>query len=1421
MFNKIIQFSIHNKWLVMAAVGLLIGAGIYSVRNISVDAVPDITNNQVQLVTRSPQLAPQEVEQYVTYPLEISLNNLPGVQEIRSISRYGLSVITVVFDEDIPILDARQLVKEQSDMASGDIPEGMGIPELMPITTGLGEIYQYVLQLKPGYEQAYGPMELRTLQDWVVKRQLSGLEGIIEVSSFGGFLKQYELALDPQKLQAMNITVDEVGRALEQNNENSGGSYVEKDGMAFYIRTRGMMQNASDIENTLILVRDEVPVTLGLLGKVRMGHPRRYGAMSMDGNGDVVGGITLMLKDANSMKTLEEVKKRMERVQQSLPPGIEIYPYLDRSVLVGKTIKTVIKNLAEGGIIVILVLIALLGNLRAGLIVASIIPLSMLFALILMNLFGVSANLMSLGAIDFGIVVDGAVIMVEGMLHVLVAGYAGQKIAAAKMDELIVQSSSGIIRSAAFGVLIILVVFVPVLTLSGIEGKMFRPMAQTVGFAITGALLLSLTYVPVVSSWLLRTGRGSSAFSNRLIGRLQAWYKPALGRALQRPLLTMMLAFTLFIGSIGVFLRMGSEFIPTLEEGDLAMQLSVRPGSSLAQSLSTCGEAERILLREFPEVKHVVSKIGTAEVPTDPMSIEDADVMIILKEKDEWVSADNREDLVEKMKNSLAHLDASIEFTQPIQLRFNELISGAKTDLAVKIFGENPKLLRTYAVKAAALLKSIEGAADVKVETTDGLQQWQVVYDRQRMKRYGVSIQAANEVVRTAYAGMELGQIFEDERKFDLVMRFAPSWQTRPDLRMLHVRAANGQLIPLSELASIEQQTGPSQISREDAKRRIGIGVNVRERDIASFVNDSRSLLSEKLNLPPGYYVVYGGQFESLENARRRLAIAVPIALILILLLLYSAFGSMKQAVMVFSAVPLSAIGGILALYLRGMPFSISAGIGFIALFGVAVLNGIVLVNQLNELKQKEYTSFGELVVKGALSRLRPVLITAAVASLGFLPMALSTGSGAEVQKPLATVVIGGLITSTLLTLLVLPAIYYRFEKKSFKAAAMIVLLLALFVPDANAQESIKLTREKAEQMLENNLMIKSRALEMNIIQQQQKAQWSLGSTQFEYQYGQINFEGKDQYLSLSQSIPNPLKMKKGSNALQAELQYTKAGNHLYKRQLLRDLRLQYDAWLFYFENIRVLDSSLFWIDKAVKHGELMREEGLLNPTELLPLKSLQTTYLQRRMAMQQKWYEAELTLKLMLAVSAPISTNDHFKVLEAASIFGDSISNTIQSFYQEGTLLFEKQLEKERSNLLPDFQLGYFQQSLNLSPGFSGWFAGLEIPILQRANYKQIKVVQLQAEQFSLQKEQELLEAQLQIDQLKQRIAQLIPFLTTSNNDRMAGFLLLQLQEGLISTTEASVLLAQHANNQLDHLELIFMHNQNLIQLEYHVQTK
>jgi len=1036
MIDKIISFSINNKLIVVLLVLGLIAWGGYSITQLSVDAVPDITDNQVQVITITPALAAQEVERLITFPIEMTMASIPDIEEIRSFSRFGLSVVTVVFKEKTDIYWARQQISERLVEAEKQIPEGIGTPAMGPITTGLGEIYQYVVHAKEGYEDQYSAMDLRTIQDWIIRRQLIGTPGVADVSSFGGYLKQYEVAIKPELLRSMDLTISDVFTALEQNNQNTGGAYIDKRPNAYFIRSEGMVSSLDDI-GAIVVKNDEdgTPVLIRDVAKVQFGHAVRYGASTRGGK-EVVSAIVMMLKGENSAKVIKNVKERIEQIEKTLPEGVVIEPFLDRTKLVNKAIGTVTKNLTEGALIVVLVLVLLLGNFRAGFIVASVIPLSMLFAFSMMNLFGVSANLMSLGAIDFGLIVDGAVIIVEGVVQRIVMSkniYGGVKeLSNEQMNSQVHEASKRMMSSAVFGQIIILIVYLPILALVGIEGKMFGPMAQTVSFAILGALILSLTYVPVMSFlFLSKKTEHKENISDKIIDFIRKLYNPLIHFALRRKFTVLLSALFLLASSLVVFVNMGGEFIPTLEEGDFAVETRVMTGSSLFETIEASHKASAILLENFPEVKEVVGKIGSGEIPTDPMPIEACDLMVILKDKKEWTSGKTREELANKMSEALSVIPGvSFGFQQPIQMRFNELMTGARQDVVLKIYGEDLDALSEQAAKVGRVVNTVKGTSDLYVEKVTGLPQIVVKFDRDKIAKFGLNIAEINRTIMTAFAGVSAGLVFEGERRFDLVVRLDKSSRKgMSDVATLFINTPSGNQILLDQVANISFKEGPNQIQRDDTKRRITVAFNVRDRDVESIVTEIKQKIEERVSLPVGYYITYGGQFENLERAKERLSAAVPIALAMIFVMLFFAFKSVKQGLLIFTAIPLSAIGGIFALYLRGMPFSISAGVGFIALFGVSVLNGIVLINEFNLLKKDGIKDLHERVLKGTSARLRPVILTAAVASFGFLPMALSTSPGAEVQKPLATVVIGGLITATLLTLIVLPVLYIFFER--------------------------------------------------------------------------------------------------------------------------------------------------------------------------------------------------------------------------------------------------------------------------------------------------------------------------------------------------------------------------------------------------------
>lgn len=1036
MFDKLVKYSIHNKLVVGIAVSLSMFAGLFSLKSLPIDAVPDITNNQVVVLTLAPTLAAQEVEQYITAPLEMQFVNIQNLEDIRSVSRQGLSVITLVFADDVSIHLARQLASDQIKMASETIPKQFGTPELAPITTGLGEIYQYTLEVSPGFEKKYDLTTQRTIQDWIVKKQLSGIDGVTEISSFGGYVKQYEISVVPERLLQMGVSLKEVFDAVSANNTNTGGSYIEKFDQTYFIRGEGTSSSLEDLGKIVIKTSNGVPILVNSVAVLKFGHAKRFGAMTKNGKGEAVGGIVLMLKGADSEKTIKEVKVRIEKINKTLPAGLKAVPFIDRTKLIDKSIKTVRNNLIEGGLIVVFVLVLLMGSIKAGLIVASVIPITMIITFGLMQLFGISANLMSLGAIDFGLLVDCSVIVVESVLYNIHSNkkYHVDKIEKSVFNDLVYKSSTKVLSAALFGGIIILIVYLPILSLGGIEGKMFKPMAMTVSLALVIAILLSLTYVPAVTSLLLsKEGKKEFKLSQKIIDKMFNTYSPVFQYALKHHTKVLTGAIVVFLISLVLFMRMGGEFIPTLDEGDLAVDFQTPQGSSLNTTIEATTKAQQALMAEFPEIQQIVGRIGASEVPTDPMPPEASDLMINMKDHSEWTSASSTQEMVEKMAAVLEEKvpGNSAEFTQPIEMRFNEMIAGSKSEFAIKIFGNDLEVLNKKAKSVEKILQKIEGTRTVRVERISGRPQINVKYDKQKLAEFGLNIDDLNFILKTSFAGEVAGVFFENEKRFDVVVRLAK--QAADDLehiKNLQIKTGTGALIKFENVAEIGYQNAPSQISREKSNRRIIIGVDIADRDVESYAEEVAQKLESKVTLPSGYYFEYGGSFENLKRAKERLFLAVPAAMVLIFLLLYFSLGSFLQAGLVFSAIPFSAIGGVFALLLRGMPFSISAGVGFIALFGVAVLNGLVLISYFNQSEEKDLM---KRIVDGVSVRFRPVIVTAFVASLGFLPMAISTSAGAEVQKPLATVVIGGLITSTILTLVVLPIIYMIFMKKAEK----------------------------------------------------------------------------------------------------------------------------------------------------------------------------------------------------------------------------------------------------------------------------------------------------------------------------------------------------------------------------------------------------
>lgn len=1439
MLDKIIRFSIKNK-LVIAFMTLALSVwGVWSATKLPVDAVPDITNNQVQIITTAPTLASQEVEQFVTYPIEQTIANLPDLLEMRSISRFGLSVITVVFDDKVDIYFARQLINERLKEAEEQIPESIGTPELAPVSTGLGEIYQYILHPKKGSEHKYSPMDLRTMQDWIVARQLYGTKGVAEVNSFGGLLKQYEVAVDPNRLKALNVSIPEIFDALAKNNQNTGGAYIDKKPNAYFIRGIGLVSSLEDIGKIVIKNTSGIPVLINDVAAVRFGSAIRYGAMTHNGEHEIVGGIVMMLKGSNSAQVVARVKERMETIKKSLPADIEIEPYLDRTSLVKRAISTVERNLVEGALIVIFVLVLFLGNLRAGLIVASAIPLAMLFALGMMNVFGVSANLMSLGAIDFGLIVDGAVIIVEATLHHLGIRKLSRKLTQSEMDDEVYESASKIRNSAAFGEIIILIVYIPILTLVGIEGKMFRPMAQTVGFAILGALVLSLTYIPMMCALFLpKIVTHKRNLSDRMMEFFHRMYTPVIQWAIKAKYVVVGVSVALLAVTLLVFSRMGGEFIPQLQEGDYAFHCILPQGSSLSQSIETSMQASRIL-RQFPEVKEVVGKTGSAEVPTDPMPPEASDLIIVLKDKKHWTTTKDYNELARLMLEKLEAIPGVFfEANQPIQMRFNELMTGVRQDVAVKVFGENIDTLSALASRVSSLIQSVQGVTEPQVERTAGLPQITITYDRGRIASYGLNVVDINRMVSTAFAGESAGAVFENERKFDLVVRLdSANRNSIEDVANLYIPTNDGNQIPLSQVAAVAFKEGPAQVSREDAKRRIVIGFNVKDRDVQSVVSDIQAKLNKQLVLPTGYYITYGGTFENLEQASARLRIAVPAALLLIFALLYFTFHSVKQALLIFTAIPLSAIGGVFALLLRGMPFSISAGVGFIALFGVAVLNGIVLIGTFNQLARDGVNDVVQRVLEGTRIRLRPVLMTATVASLGFLPMALSSGAGAEVQKPLATVVIGGLVTATLLTLVVIPILYILFTGRRNSPSAMIPKAVTIVIGIVLSQTTLAQTPEGAQRLtfnatfdtaLRNSLQLQGSNLQINRSRTLANTWLDLPKTGLFVENEDLNPENPEGVLKigLSQSLDWPGLYKARKTLLQQQVRSTELSQQIRLREIRRDVQTTYYT-LWYLENRQHLWRRLDSIYASLAQAAILR----VRTGESAGLDSIAAKARSREINVQLHLINRDIQtqqeiLKRYLNTTTNILPEQRpLEKIQVALIIDSLNTHPSLMFQRQQIDIAEAEIGVQQQSRMPSLEGRFFSQRLyGITPPYSGFSVSVGVPLFGRASYRnRIRAAQIERNYQQTVLEQERLTlstAYTQALRQLQKDQELLSFYEDTGLNQAEAIIKsanLAYRAGEISFAELSQFLTQAIDIQKSYLDVLHQYNQSAIQLNYY----
>lgn len=1365
MFDAIIRFSIRNKLVIGALVIALIGWGGYSAYQLPIDAVPDITNNQVVVITQTPALAAQEAERFITTPLELAMANLQNVEEIRSVSKLGLSVLTIVFTEETDMLKARQLVSEQLQNAVPDIPADYGRPFLAPITTGLGEIYQYTLVPQAGYEGKYSLSDLRSIQDWIVKRQLAGIPGVIEISSFGGYLKQYEVAVDPNRLRASGVTLTELADAMARNNANTGGSYIERNSQAFFIRGEGAVTNLKDIENTVIRTQNgrdgaPLPIRIGNVATVRFGHAVRFGALTRNGEGEAVGGIVLMLKGADSETTIRGVKERIQRIQTSLPEGIRIVPFIDRTKLIGKTINTVTRNLLEGGLIVVTVLLVLMGSWRAGLIVASVIPLAMLFTLGMMKTLGLSANLMSLGAIDFGLIVDGSIIIVEAVLHhfKLMSERAKERksngagslfcsfpLSQTEMDEAVYESASAIRRSAAFGEIIILTVYLPILTLTGIEGKMFRPMAETVAFAILAALVLSLTYVPMMSALLLpKTVANKQTFSDRLMNWLYRHYEPVVKLALRWRKATILISVAMLAGVVLLFSRLGGEFIPQLDEGDMAIDFRMPSGTSLSATIDATLKAERSLRTHFHEVRQIVARVGASEIPTDPMPVEMCDLMINMKDRSEWTNATDREDMGAKMAAVLEQEvpGSSAEMTQPIQMRFNEMMTGVKSDIVVKIFGDDLQTLFNRATTCGRLIERVPGVAGVRVEQTVGLPQINVQYDRAKLAQYGVSVGEVNRLIKAGFAGETTGPVYEGERRYDMVVRLdSTRRQNISDLSGLYVALPNGGSIPLDEVATIDYIQAPAQISHDGTKRRITIGISIRGRDVESVVNDIQQQLSRKVKLPPGYYFTYGGAFENLQRAKDRLSVAVPVALFLIFLLLFATFGSLKYALLIFSSIPLAAIGGVLALWVRAMPFSISAGVGFIALFGVAVLNGIVLIGYLNELEKQGEHDLNQRILHGLRVRFRPVIMTASVASLGFLPMALSNSAGAEVQKPLATVVIGGLLTATLLTLIVLPVLYSLVANRTKRSerthssvvpTALLVLLMVSFLDGKAQNQAVRSQPLTLAQALEvasrQSLLLRGSALEAESQRALIGAAFDPAKTNVEVQVGQTQAHPADYIVGVTQFLALPSFYRAQRQLYQSAAASAERRLTLRRVELNTNVKLAYYQLLYDTQLAALLRRQDSLYQNAARAATVRYRTGETNRLEQVSADTRLQSVRLRQLTLRADIEAHVRRLQLLLNAPDPVTVDTSVTLRRDLGVIDRALTenNPALAVLQQERTVSRNQTYLERQRLKPDLLLGYYNQSILRESGFNVVQAGVAVPLFAQATKARIAAARI-----------------------------------------------------------------------------------------------
>jgi cobalt-zinc-cadmium resistance protein CzcA len=1440
MLTKIIEFSVKNKLIIGLFLLALIGYGSYQFTQLPIDAVPDITDNQVQVITVAPSFGATDIERLVTFPIEQANSNINGIKEIRSFSRFGLSLVTIVFEDGIDIYWARQQVSERLQQVQNVIPNGIGTPELGPISSGLGEIYQYVLRPKPGYESKYDETALRTIQDWIVRRQLLGVKGVAEVSSFGGKLKQYTIEVAPDKLNSFGITINDIFSALEKNNQNTGGAYIEKGPTVLYIRSEGLIGSKEDIENIPINTnRVGAPLMIRDVAEIKQGFATRYGAMCYNDQGEVAGAIVMMLKGANSNDVIKSVKERVKQIEKTLPEGVMIEPFLDRTKMVNNAISTVQTNLMEGALIVIFVLVLFLGNFRAGLLVASVIPLAMLFAVIMMNLFGVSGNLMSLGALDFGLIVDGAVIIVEAVMHRLTHSkhfVSINTITQQEMDNEVESSASKMMNSAVFGQVIILIVYLPIFTLEGIEGKMFKPMAQTVAFALIGAFILSLTYIPMMSSiFLSKKIAHKKTFSDKMMEKIEINFQHALEKVVRFPKLVLGTVLGLFLIAVFVLSQLGGEFIPALEEGDFAVDTRVLTGSNLNTTIGSTQQAAHILITRFPEVEKVVTKIGSGEVPTDPMPMEASDMMVIMKDKHTWKSAKTFDEMAEKMSKALEEIPGiTAGFQYPVQMRFNELMTGARQDVVCKIFGENLDTLASYAAKLGELVNTVEGAKNLYIEPISGMPQIIINYNRQAIAQYNMNIEDINRIVNTAFAGQSTGQLFEGEKRFDLVVRLKQtSRSSLEDVQNLLIPTPQGAQMPLYHFANVTIQDGPNQIQREDAKRRIVVGFNVRGRDVQSVVTELQQKVEQKIKFPSGYYPTYGGSFENLNKAKQRLMIAVPVSLFLIFLLLFFAFNSIKHAALIYTAIPLSAIGGILLLALRGLPFSISAGVGFIALFGVAVLNGIVLIAEFNRLKAEGHTDLRRIVLMGTKIRLRPVLMTAFVASLGFLPMALSNGAGAEVQRPLATVVIGGLLIATFLTLFVLPILYMLFEKglnvKKVKIVSVIIIVALLSSTKSFSQQQITI-EQAMEIAMRNNLDVKNESLKTSYLDKLRGSVQRVSNTDFVSEIGQVNSVYFDNKIGVIQTFKLPSVYKRQQDLLDEEFRSGAINEAIQQQDLKRLVYTTFFQFIFLKDKIDLLKNHDAYYQEFLRKAALRFEKGESNLLEKATAENQRGQLKLRLNELETELDLVQLRLHYLLNkndVLVPISERKKLTI-DDNHITSYVKSNPALKLLEQDLQINKARYNAEKTSKYPELTGGYLFQTMRNSPSiFSGNYLsyaqfGLNMPLFQKGIKHKLQAIEIQHKIIENKVEQKtkLLESQLKeafsIYENNKKTISYYEDEALVNAKQIATLSNLQYNNGEINYMEWVLLMNQAISIENDYQDAILKLNESVINYNY-----